>query len=40
MADMSRCPAIVVVVTVEPAGHRFEPREVNVIWVPGVGSMP
>lgn len=29
-----RCPVIVGVVTVEPAGHRFDPRDVNVTSAP------
>jgi hypothetical protein len=38
--DMSRCPAMVGAVTVAPAGQRFEPRDTNVVVVPGAVSTP
>lgn len=40
MRDMSRWPAMVVVVTVEPAGQRLEPRDTKDMVAPGRGSMP
>jgi hypothetical protein len=38
--DISRCPAIGQVVTEEPFGHRFEPREVKRIVRPADRSIP
>ena len=37
---MSRWPAIVVVSTVTPAGHLFDPRDGNEAVAPGVTSTP
>lgn len=37
---MVRCPVIVGVVTVVPAGCLFEPRDVNVVSAPGAVEMP
>jgi hypothetical protein len=40
VALMARCPVIVAVVTVEPAGHRFEPLEVKLTCDSGAVATP
>lgn len=37
---MVRCPVIVGVVTVVPAGHLFDPSETNVTSAPGAVETP
>lgn len=37
---MSRCPAMVAVVTDVPSGHLLEPRETNVTSAPGAVETP